>query len=148
MYVFISTAALEGYLTLYTMFVCSVGLCTFSDHYQVFSMALYYFRWLYTTFDGFILLPMAIYYFRRYTLLLALRDCDFVRTQNSPRYFWWLKGRIEVNIDLLTLILYRIFCTSMFFSKHFNSFAWKCCLIENFLYLALELETNKGEANK
>ena len=87
MYVFISTTALEGYLTLYTMFVCSVGLCTFSDQCQVFSMALYYFRWLYTTFDGFILLSMAIYYFRRYTLLLALRDCDFVRTQNSPRHF-------------------------------------------------------------
>ena len=48
--------------------------------------AIYYFRRLYPTYDGYILLSKAIYYFRRlyiafdgYILLLALHDCDFVR---------------------------------------------------------------------
>ena len=137
----------KGIITLYTMFVCSVGLCTIFDHYQLISMALYYFRWLYTTFDGFILLSMAIYYFRRYTLLLSFHDCDFVRTQDYPRHFWELKGRLEVNINLLTLIQCRIFCKSMVFPKSFNSSVCKCYFRENFLYLALEMETNK-EINK
>ena len=51
--------------------------------------AIYYFRQLYATYGGYILVSMAIYCFRRlyitfdgYKLLLALPDCDFVRIQD------------------------------------------------------------------
>ena len=51
--------------------------------------AIYYFRWLCTTYGGYMLLSAAIYYFRQlyitfdgYVLLLALPDCDFVRIQD------------------------------------------------------------------
>ena len=55
--------------------------------------AICYFRWLYTTYGGYIILSTAIYYFRwlyipfnGYILLLALRDYDFVRTKTSLRF--------------------------------------------------------------
>ena len=49
--------------------------------------AIYYFRWLYTTYGGYILLSTAIYYFRQlYILLLALPDCDFVRIQGFIQF--------------------------------------------------------------
>ena len=51
--------------------------------------AIYYFRRLYTTYGGYILLSAAVYYFQRlyitfdgYILLLTLRDCDSVRIQD------------------------------------------------------------------
>ena len=63
------------------MFVCSVWLQTFFDHYKLFLTAMYYLWRSYTTLDGYILLTAAIYAFRRlyvifngYILLLALLD--------------------------------------------------------------------------
>ena len=132
-----------GIITFYTMFVWSVGLWIFFDHYKLLSTALYYFQWLYTAFDGFILLSTAIYYFRRYTLLSALGDCDLVRTQDSPILFCGLKGRFEFNINLLILVQFCDFCGSMVFSINFNSHFWMCCFIRNFLYLPLEM-VHKG----
>ena len=52
--------------------------------------ALYYLRWLYITFDG-------------YILLLALPACDFVRIPEflSISHTYGLKARLEFNINLL-----------------------------------------------
>ena len=74
--------------------------------------AIYYFRRLYTTYGGYILLSAAVYYFRRlyitfdgYILLLALPDCDFVRIQDFITiYAYGLKVRLDFNINLLALI--------------------------------------------
>ena len=91
--------------------------------------AIYYFRRLYTTYGGYILLSAAIYYFRRlcitfdgYILLLALPDCDFIKIQ----YFitisrsYGLKARLDFNINLLALIQFCLFCSSMVSSIDFN----------------------------
>ena len=90
--------------------------------YVLFMAAIYYFRRLYTTYGGYILLSVAAYYFRRiyvtfdgYMLLLALPDCDFVRIQ----YFitisrtYGLQARLDFNINLLALIQFFFFCSSM-----------------------------------
>ena len=55
--------------------------------------AIYYFRRLYITFDG-------------YTLLLALPDCDFARIQDfiTISRIYGLKARLDFNINLLVLI--------------------------------------------
>ena len=52
--------------------------------------AIYYFRRLYITFDG-------------YILLLALPDCDFVRIQDfiTISRTYGLKARLDFNINLL-----------------------------------------------
>ena len=74
--------------------------------------AIYYFRQLYTTYGGYILLSTAIYYFRRlyitfegYILLLALSDCDFLRIQDfiTISHTYGLKARLDFNINLLAL---------------------------------------------
>ena len=66
--------------------------------------AIYYFRRLYTTCGGFMLLSTALYYFRRlyttfngYILLLALPDSDFVRIQDFLAIYRTceLKTRLE-----------------------------------------------------
>ena len=68
---------------------------------------------LHSAFDGYILLKAAIYYFRRpyitfngYILLLALPDCDFVRSQHflAISRICGLKARLEFNINLLEFI--------------------------------------------
>ena len=80
------------------MFVYSVWLQTFFDHYELLltaiyclTVVIYYFKRLYTTYDGYVPLLTAVYYFQRlyitfdcYILLLALPDCDFVRIQDFP----------------------------------------------------------------
>ena len=92
------------------MFVCSVRLQTFFDHYKLFSTAIYYLWRPYTTLDGYILLTAAIYYFRRlyitfdgYILLLALPDCNFGRIRDflAISRSYGLKARLEFNINLL-----------------------------------------------
>ena len=91
--------------------------------------AIYYFRRLYTTYGGYILLSTAIYYFRRlyitfdgYILLLALPDCDFVRIQDfiTISCTLGLKARLDLNINLLVLIQFCFFCSSMVSSINFN----------------------------
>ena len=76
----------------------------------------------YTTLDGYILLTAAIYYFRRlyitfdgYILLLALPYCDFARILVFPPIFFicGLNTRLEFNINLLALIQFYSFCSSM-----------------------------------
>ena len=70
----------------YTMFVSSVWLKIFFDHYKLLSTVIYHLWWPYATIyyivfsiDGYILLTAAIYYFRRpyttsdgYILLLTV----------------------------------------------------------------------------
>ena len=89
--------------------------------------AIYCFRWLYTTYGGYILLSEAVYYFQRlyitfhgYILLLALRDCDFVRIQDfiAISRTYGLKAKVDFNINLLALIQ---FCSSMVSSINFNA---------------------------
>ena len=84
--------------------------------------AIYYFRWLYTTYGGYIPLSTAIYHPRRlyitfdgYLLLLALPDCDFVRIQDfiTISRTYGLKARLDFNINLLALIQFCFFCSSM-----------------------------------
>ena len=92
--------------------------------------AIYYFRRLYTTYGGYILLSVAIFYFRRlyitfggYILLLALPDCDFVRIQDfiTISRLYGLKARLDFNINLLALIQFCFFCSSMVSSINFNA---------------------------
>ena len=84
--------------------------------------AIYHFRRLYTTYRGYILLWAALCYFGRlyitfdgYILLLALPDCDFVRIQDFPAIsrICGLKTRLEFNINLLALIQFCFFCSSV-----------------------------------
>ena len=92
-------------------------------------VAIYYFRRLYTTYCGYILLSAAIYYFQQvyitfegYILLLALPDCDFVTIQefNTISCTYVLKARVDFNINLLVLIQFCFFCSSMVSSINFN----------------------------
>ena len=92
--------------------------------------AIYYFRRLYTTYGGYILLSAAVYYFRRlyitfdgYILLLALPDCDLVRIQDfiTISRTYGLKARLDFNINLLALIQFCFFCSSMVSSINFNA---------------------------
>ena len=89
----------------------------------------YYFRQLYTVYGGYVLLSTVIDYFRRlyitfsgYILLLALPDCNFVRTQDflaiSRTYGW--KGRLKFSINLLALIPFCFFCSTMVSSINVN----------------------------
>ena len=91
--------------------------------------ALYYFRWLYTTYSAYILLSTVLWYYRQlyitfdgYIIPLALPDCDFVRTQDFLAIFrtYGLKTRFEFNINLLTLIQSYFFCSSMASSINVN----------------------------
>ena len=92
--------------------------------------AIYYFRRLYTTYGGYILLSTAIYNFRQlyitfngYILLLALPDCDFIRMQDfiTISCTYGLKARLDFNINLLALISFCFFCSSMVSSINFNA---------------------------
>ena len=71
--------------------------------------ALYYFRRLYTTFDC-------------YILLLALPDCDSVGAQDliTISRTYGLKARLDFDINLLALIQFCFFCSSMVSSMDFN----------------------------
>ena len=84
--------------------------------------AIYYFRRLYTTYGGYILLSAALYYFRGlyitfdgYILLLALPDCDLVRIQDfiTISRTYGLKARLDFNMNLLALIQFSFFCSPM-----------------------------------
>ena len=115
-----------------------------------------YFRRLHTTHSSYILLLTTIYYYRQpyitfngYILLLALPDCDFARIQYflvTSRIFEW-KARLEFNVNLLALIQFCFFCSSMVSSINFNIPFWKCCFIRNtqmlkmwnFLHLTLQM---------
>ena len=84
--------------------------------------AIYYFRRLYTTYGGYILLSAALYYFRGlyitfdgYILLLALPDCDFVRIQDfiTISGSYGLKAKLDFNINLLALIQFSFLTVSV-----------------------------------
>ena len=84
--------------------------------------AINYFRRLYTTYGSDMLLSAAIYYFWRlyitfdsYILLLALPDCVFVRIQDFVTIYhtYGLKARLDFNINLLALIQFCFFCSSI-----------------------------------
>ena len=103
-------------------------------------MAVYYFRWSITTFDGYILLLTAIYHIRRLyitfdgsVLLLGLRYCDFARIQVFPAIslLCELNTRLEFNINLLSLIQFSFFCNSMVSSVNFSLSFWKRSFIRN-----------------
>ena len=131
-------------------------LQTIFDSYILFMEAIYYFRRLYTTYGGYILLSAAIYYFRRlyitfggYILLLALPDCDFVRIQDfiTISRTYGLKARLDFNINLLALIQFCFFCSSMVSFINFNAPFWIFCFTRNtqilemwnFVHLALQM---------
>ena len=103
---------LNYFRQLYTTYGGHMLLCT----------GIYYLRLPYTTLDGYILVTAPIYYFRQlyitfggYILLLALPDCDFVRTQNflAISCTYGLKARLECNINLLASVQFCFFCSSM-----------------------------------
>ena len=77
--------------------------------------AIYYFRQLHTTYDGYILLSTVIYY-------LGLPGCDFVRSKDfiTISHTYGLKGRLDFNINLLALTLFCFFCSSMVSSIDLN----------------------------
>ena len=112
------------------MFVCSVKLQTFFDHYKLLSTAMYYFWHPYTTFDGYRLLLTAIYdIWRLYItfdsyilLLLYLPTISFLCGLNT---------RLEFNINLLALMQFGFFCHSMVSPLTFNLPFWKRCFIRN-----------------
>ena len=117
--------------------------------YRHFLTTIDYFRQLYTTFGGHILILAAMHYFRRisaaiyyfwplytfdgYIILLNLPDYDFVRIQDLPAIScaYGLKTRLEFNINLLTLIQFCFSCSSMVSSVNFNLPFLKCCFIRN-----------------
>ena len=119
-------------------------------------VAIYYFRQLYTTYGGFILLSAAVYNFQRlyitfdgYILLLALRDCDFVRIQNfiAISRTYGLKARLDFKINLLALIQFSFFCSSMVPFK--NSVlleilkCWKCEILFTLYYKWFSRQVSK-----
>ena len=98
--------------------------------YKHFLTTINYFRRLYTTYGSHILLKTAIYYLRRlyttfdgYILVLALPDCNFVRIQDflAISRICGLKARLEFNINLLALIQFCFFCSSMVCSTNYNA---------------------------
>ena len=70
--------------------------------YKHFLTNINYFRQLYVTFDG-------------YILILALPDWDFVKIQDflAISRICGLKARLEFNINLLALIQFCLFCSSL-----------------------------------
>ena len=82
--------------------------------------AIYYFRRLYITFDG-------------YILLLALPDCDFVRIQDfiTISRTYGLKAKLDFNMNLLALIQFFFFRSSVVSSINFNTPFEKFCFIRN-----------------
>ena len=69
---------------------------------MLLSAALYYFQRLYSTSNG-------------YILLLALPDSDFVRIQDFLAIYHTneLKTGLEFSINLLAIIQFCFFCSSM-----------------------------------
>ena len=69
---------------------------------MLLSTTMYYFRRLYTTFNG-------------YILLLALSNSDFVSIQDFIAIYrtYELKTRLEFSINLLAIIRFCFFCSSM-----------------------------------
>ena len=84
--------------------------------------AIYYFRRPNTTFDGYILHSTAIYYFRRLYTVLALHCCDYARIQVFPEisFICGLNTWLEFSSNLLALILFCFFCSSVVSHVKFN----------------------------
>ena len=108
--------------------------------------AIYYLRQPYTTLDGYMLLATSICYFRRlyttfngYILLLALPDSDFARIQDFLAIYrtYELKTGLEFSINLLAIVQFYLFCSSMVSSIIFSVPFWKCCFIRNTQMLKL-----------
>ena len=76
---------------------------------MLLSTAMYYFRQLDTNFNG-------------YILLLALRDSDFLRIQDFLAIYrtYELKTRMEFSINLLAIMQFCFFCSSMVSSMIFS----------------------------
>ena len=123
------------------MLLCSVQLCTYLT-------AVNYFQWLYTTFDGYILLTTfggyilvltAMYYFwQLYTTFDAINYFYLyltailweLRTFLIPK-ICELKASLEFNINLLTLIQFCFLYRSVVTLTNFNWPFWRCCFIRN-----------------
>ena len=115
-------------------------LYTIFGGHILLSTAIYHFRRSYTTFDGYILLLTAIYCISRlyttfdgYTLLLALPYRDFARIKVFPTisFIWGINTGLDFNINLLVLIQFYFFCSSMVAPTNFNFRFWKRCFIRN-----------------
>ena len=76
---------------------------------MLLSAALYYFQRLYSTSNG-------------YILLLALPDSDFVRIQDFLAIYrtYELKSRLEFSINLLAIVQFCFFYSSMVSSIIFS----------------------------
>ena len=76
---------------------------------MLLSAALYYFQRLYSTSNG-------------YILLLALTDSDFVRIQDFLAIYrtYELKSRLEFSINLLAIVQFCFFYSSMVSSIIFS----------------------------
>ena len=76
---------------------------------MLLSTAIYYFRQLYTNFNG-------------YILLLALPDSDFLRIEDFLAIYraYELKTRMEFSINLLAIIQFCFFYSSMVSSMIFS----------------------------
>ena len=102
----ISIVALEGYNHMIRCLYAVFG-------YKYFLATINYFRRLYTTFGGYILLSTAfggytllltaIHYFRRLNTTFSFTFCNFERIQDFPA-ICALKAGLEFNINLLALI--------------------------------------------
>ena len=105
---------------------------TFVDHI-LHSTSIYYFCWPYTTFDGYILFLTARYYFRRLCTTFTIKLLGFCKIQifATISFICLLNSRLEFNINLLALIQFCFFCSSMVSSLNFNLPFWKSCFIRN-----------------
>ena len=118
------------YYYLYDVYICTFIRCLCAVFgYKYFLTSINYFRQLYTIYGAHILIWTAIYYLRwlyttfdSYILLLTLPDCDFVRIQDfiTISCIYGLKARLDFNINLLALIQFCFFCSSMVSSIIFN----------------------------
>ena len=115
---------------LYTFFGCHILLST-AIHYIL--AAIYYFRGLYTTFDGYIPHSTAIYYFRRLCTTFSFTLLWFRKNPylSCNSFLCGLYTRLEFNINWLALIQFSFFCNSMISPVNFNLPFWKRCSIRN-----------------
>ena len=97
-------------------------LKTTFDGYIVLTAAIYYFRRLYTTCDGYIYFRRLYTNFDGYILLLALPESGFVRTQDLLAIYrtYELKASLKFSIKLLAIIPFCFFCVSIISSIIFS----------------------------
>ena len=108
--------AVFGYKDFFTTIIYFLQPYTIYDSHILLQTAIYYLQWLYTTFDGYTLLSTVIYYFQ------LLPGCDFVRIQDfiTISCTSGLKGRLDFNINLLALMQFCFFCSSVVSSIDLN----------------------------